>query len=165
VRPVQLRVRPAPRREPPFDDEFDPAESAVGPFDRPLPLELRVRSFPVVPPAARNRSNDLPEPAAWARRLLVGIVEAAAGRRPLSQLAGMLSPGVAAGLRSDLVTTGGTRRHWTAGASVRSVHATEPTATTAELAATLSVGPRVRAVALRLEVRHSRWCCTRLVLG
>jgi hypothetical protein len=48
---------------------------------------------------------------------------------------------------------------------VGSVRASEPADGIAELSATLRHGPRVRAVAMRLEVRHGRWCCTRLMLG
>ena len=57
------------------------------------------------------------------------------------------------------------RPHWTHAATVRSVRACEPADDVAELSATVHAGQRVRAVAMRLEVRHGRWCCTRLVLG
>jgi hypothetical protein len=45
------------------------------------------------------------------------------------------------------------------------MRASEPVDNVAELSATVRVGERVRAVAMRLEVRHGRWCCTRLMLG
>jgi hypothetical protein len=48
---------------------------------------------------------------------------------------------------------------------VRSLRVTQPADQVAELSATLQCGPRVRAVALRLEVRHGRWRCTRLEMG
>jgi len=48
---------------------------------------------------------------------------------------------------------------------VRTGHASSPSEGVAELSATLQAGPRVRAIALRLEARHGRWRCTRLQLG
>jgi hypothetical protein len=48
---------------------------------------------------------------------------------------------------------------------VRTVRASRPSENVAELSATVGVDDRVRAVAMRLEVRHGRWCCTKLVLG
>jgi hypothetical protein len=35
----------------------------------------------------------------------------------------------------------------------------------AEISATVQVGSRVRALALRIERRHDRWRCTRIQLG
>lgn len=155
-------IRPAPRREPGFDDEVGTVQ-AVGRLDRrlPFPSERRrtVQAAPALPHA-------LPDPAGWARRLLIGIVETAGGKRPLQQLGAMLSPSVAAGLVGDFDRAAARGvRHWTHAATVRTVHATVPADGVAELNATLQAGRRVRAVALRLEVRHGRWRCTRLVLG
>jgi hypothetical protein len=45
------------------------------------------------------------------------------------------------------------------------VHACERADGVAELNATVLADRRVRAVALRLEARDGRWCCTRLQLG
>jgi hypothetical protein len=159
-------VRPAPRREPPFDDELGDAHSPIGPFDQPLPFDRPRgrRLLQPAPPSALRAA--LPDPGHWARRLLIGVIETAGGRRPLNQLTALLSPAVANGLRSDfeLAALRG-RPHWTHAATVRSVRATEPVENVAELCATVRTGERVRAVAMRLEVRHGRWCCTRLVLG
>lgn len=155
-------VRPAPPREPPFDDELVDAAVPIGPYDRPLPFEYPRRHLRVQPSPSALRAA-LPDPAQWGRRLLIGIIEAAAGRRPLNQLTALLSPAVANGLRGDLELVGS--RHWTHAAAIRSVHAAEPADNVAEVSATLQHGRRVRAVAMRLEIRHGRWCCTRLVLG
>jgi hypothetical protein len=158
-----LTVRPAPRREPPFDDEVPRRLRVVGPLDRPLPF-ARVRQPPAAIPL-RGRS-DLPDPAQWGRRLLIGIVETAAGKRPLQQLAALLSPSVAHGLGADFERAAARRRpHWIHAAAVRSVRASEPADGIAELCATVQVGPRVRAIAMRLEDRQGRWRCTRLQLG
>ncbi|MCU1659603.1 MAG: uncharacterized protein JWO57_4259 [Pseudonocardiales bacterium] len=159
-------VRPAPRREPPFDDELPSRHlHAVGPFDRPLPFARAPRVISAI--AARSRARaDLPDPALWSRRLLVGIIEAAAGKRPLQQLAALLNPPVARGLVADFERAAKSRRpHWIHAATVRSVRASEPADGVAEVCATVRVGPRVRAVAMRLEASEGRWRCTRLHFG
>lgn len=160
-----VTVRPAPRREPPFDDELDRSPTP-GPLDRPLPFdEWRPARRPVSRLPVRTALR-MPDPGVWGRRLLVGIIETAAGKRPLHQLSALLSPGVAHGLGADFEKAA--RRgvpHWTSRAAVRSMRASEPADGVAELSATLGHGGRVRAVAMRLEIRHGRWCCTRLVLG
>lgn len=161
-----LTVRPAPRREPPFDDEIPPRHLyAVGPLDQRLPFEPAPR-----PDDALSRRTvlrtDLPDPALWGRRLLIGIIETAGGRRPLAQLAALLSHSVAQGLGADFERAAQLRRpHWTHAATVRSMRACEPAEGVAELCATVQVGPRVRAVAMRLEAHHERWRCTKLQLG
>ena len=152
----------APRREPPFDDET--GLQLLGPYDRRLPFGSAERRPPeALPPAPRRASVD---PAGWAQRLLLGIIECAAGRRPMQQLAPLLSLSVASGLRADFDRAAARNiPHWSQAACVRSVHATEPTAGVAEVCATLQVRRRVRAVALRLEERHGHWRCTRLQVG
>jgi hypothetical protein len=155
-----VTLRPAPRREPPFDDEVErPYLHLVGRGDQRLP-------FP--PPSSTLVSGDirpaeLPDPARWARQLLIGLSETAGGRRPFSQAAALLAPTVVKGLGDDFARAAALgRRHWLDRAVVRTVHVTEPARGVAELAATLQAGSRVRAVALRLEARHGRWRCTRL---
>jgi Family of unknown function (DUF6459) len=161
-----VRVRPAPRREPPFDDEIPPRHLyAVGPFDQQLPFEQPPRRDHAIPRRTVLRT-DLPDPALWGRRLLIGIIETAGGRRPLQQLAALLSHSVAHGLGADFERAAQLRRpHWTHAATVRSVRACEPAEGVAELCATVQVGARVRAVALRLEAHDDRWRCTKLQLG
>jgi hypothetical protein len=161
-----LTVRPAPRREPPFDDEIPPRRLyAIGPLDQPLPFEPTSRRNQAIAPHTVLRT-DLPDPALWGRRLLIGIIETAGGRRPLQQLAALLSHSVATGLGIDFERAAQRRRpHWTHAATVRTVRACQPAEGVAELCATLQVGARVRAVALRLEAPDSRWRCTKLQLG
>jgi hypothetical protein len=163
--PLRLVVRPAPRREPPFDDELTPEQrSPVGPYDRRLPFECRPvppRRGPLPVPGTTR-----PDPALWGRRLLVGLIESADGRRPLNQLSNLLSPSVARGLGADFERAAQlARSHWLHRAGVRTVRVCQPAEGVAELSATLETGPRVRAVAMRLEIRHDRWRCTRLQLG
>lgn len=160
-----VTLRAAPRREPPFDDEVPTAQlRAVGPLDQPLPFERpsnQAAEFTIAAPR-----TDLPDPAVWGRRLLVGIFESAAGKRPLQQLAGLLSPSIAHGLRVDFERSAQRRRpHWTHVATVRTIRASEPRPGVAEVSATVQVGTRVRAIALRAEANQGRWRCTRLLLG
>jgi hypothetical protein len=157
-----ITIRPAPRREPPFDDELD-GNSPYAPFDRALPFEATARPHVWLPSAPRPSA--LPDPAPWARRLLIGMVETAAGHRPVQQLAGLLSPSVHRGLCADFAPDRQRGRHWLHRAVVRSVRGSEPTDGVAELCATVEVGGRVRAIALRLEEHYGRWRCTRLQLG
>jgi hypothetical protein len=163
-----LVLRAAPRREPPFDDEiYAPEVRAAGPLDQRLPFRAaRAVPAPVQLAATRPGEQPLPEPAAWGRRLLIGIIETANGRRPLHQLSGLLSHSVARGLGADFERAASAgMRHWTHAARVRSVRASVPAAGIAELSATVGAGRRVRAIALRLEARDGRWRCTRLQLG
>jgi hypothetical protein len=159
-----LTVRPAPRREPPYDDESDRPVGLNG-YDLPLPFERT----PVQPEAVavrRRLDDELPDPAVWGRRLLIGLVEAAAGKRPIHQLDEFLTPAIAHGLRSELQRADPFgRRHWLHGAMPRSVRAMQPCQGVAEISATVQVGARVRALALRVERRHERWRCTRIQLG
>jgi hypothetical protein len=159
-------IRPAPRREPPFDDELVPVVLGAGPLDRPLPFEdHRGRTRPI--PSDRSlAAARLPDPVTWGRRLLVAVIETAGGRRPLQQLGALMSPRVASGLRADFERAARLdRRHWIHAAVVRTVHASTPADGVAEVSASLEIGRRVRAVALRLEVEDGRWRCTRLQLG
>jgi hypothetical protein len=162
--PWHVRLRPAPRREPPFDDEVEPGgQPWFGMQPDRLPF---ADPRPTAAPVVAVRPGVLPNPSGWGRRLLIGITESAAGQRPLAQLSALLTPSVAQGLgrHVDFRCRDG-RRHWLASARVRSVRSTQPADNVAEVSATLQCGPRVRAVALRLEVRHGRWRCTRLEIG
>ena len=162
-----ITVRAAPRREPPFDDEA-PQLRLVGPHDRALPFDEpwagRLRDIlPWQAPQATTR-RDLPDPEQWARRMLIGVFEARSGKRPLQQMAAMLSPGVHAGLARDL-TRAGSKRREESDFRLRSVHSSEPADGVAEIAAVIQVGGRFRAVAARLEGIDGRWRCVRLQIG
>jgi hypothetical protein len=159
-----VTVLPAPRREPPFDDELSqPWLHIVRGRDRELPFPEPTPGLCAIAP---TRRADLPDPASWVRRLLLGLSEAAAGRRPLNQVAALLSPSVARGLGADFErATAKGSRHWLHEANVRNIRATEPSEGVAELAATVQAGARIRAMALRLEARHGHWRCVRLQIG
>jgi hypothetical protein len=162
--PRLVVIRQAPRREPPFDDEL-PNGHRPGRFEQRLPFARpKIPVVPRLPLALRGRS--LPAPGPWGHRLLVSLIESASGRRPLSQLATLLTFAVLRGIGTDFerAAHAGTP-HWLHRASVRSVRASEPSADVAELCATVQAGTRVRAVAMRLEAKDGRWRCTRLQLG
>ena len=158
--PPRVTIRPAPHREPPFDDEL--TARPAGRYDQPLPLIANPRGPLEIVPA----DPGLADPARWSRSLLIALGEIAAGRRPLQQLGAMFSMPIATGLTGDLerCTIRG-RRHWMSAATVRSVRASQTSETVAEVSATLHVGGRVRAAALHLEARDGRWRCTKLHLG
>ncbi|HEX8766730.1 MAG TPA: Rv3235 family protein [Jatrophihabitans sp.] len=166
-------LRPAPRREPPFDDEQPGRHlSLVGPLDQPLPFDdegappstMRLAWQPD-PFAVRPTGRDeLPEPTVLARRLVIGVIETVTGRRSAAQLRHHTSPTVQAGLVRDAgrITRLGTARR---PAALHSLHVTEPADGVAEVAAVLRVGDRFRALALRLEGLDGRWRCVRLQIG
>lgn len=174
AQPHRFPLSPAPWREPPFDDELPSRRlSLVGPLDQLLPFDtvgpdapsarrLRAAADPfAVRPTGRH---ELPEPAAFARRLVIGVIETATGRRPAGQLRQHTSPTVQAGLVRD---AGRISRLGTAQrpAALHSLHVSEPADGVAEVAAVLRVDDRFRALALRLEGLDGRWRCVRLQVG
>ncbi|HEY2042680.1 MAG TPA: Rv3235 family protein [Jatrophihabitans sp.] len=167
-------VRPAPRREPPFDDETQARHlSLVGPFDRPLPFELDDASAPSALRLSVNRDafaaqptgrSNLPELQTFSRRFVIGVIEAATGRRSAAQLNRHTAPAVQAGLARDAgrITRLGTAQR---PAQLHSLHTTEPADGVAEVAAIVRVEDRFRAIAFRLEGLDGRWRCVRLQIG
>lgn len=164
---ARVRARPAPVREPPYDDEPARHLSLVGPHDRPLPFApcTHPGTSPLRAVAGlRAVATDLPEVEAFSRRLVIGIIETVTGRRAAGQLARHTSPGVHAGLCREAGRSGrlGTARQ---PATLHSVHVVQPADYVAEVAAVVRVGHRFRALALRLEGTDGRWRCVRLQLG
>lgn len=161
----RVRLRPAPTREPPFDD--DPAAiTTVGQLQLPLPFPTGARTGSLWPAdeLAQLRPAGLPDPALWTRRILVAILEARAGRRPIQQLAPHVSRRILRGLAEDAGGRGHEPMPRTA-FTIRSVHASEPTPGIAEVAAVVQLGPRYHAIAARLETIEGRWHCVRLQIG
>jgi hypothetical protein len=172
-----ITVRPAPRREPPFDDEL-PAGTVrslrlAGSADPPLPFEEWPPAEMSANPASRQRAwvapappdrGDLPDPTGAARRLLVALLEVRAGLRPLRQLGAYLSPAVLLGLQTELARVPGPSGSGRS-AVLRSVHVCEPADAVAEISAVISSGSRHRAIAARLEGSAGRWRCVRMQLG
>ena len=103
--------------------------------------------------------GELPDPRAWAPRLVQAVVEVLAGVRPAGQLIRWTNLEVYDDLRArqsrpPIGAAPPVR------ASVRSVHVSEPADGIAEVAATVRRGARYTAVALRLEGLDGRWQCT-----
>lgn len=182
----EVTIRPVPQAEPPFDDELadrlDPRDGSplrpvlVGPWDQPLPfgtadlqapsrLRLVTPRDPFAPrPTARAQ---LPDPDAWARRLVATMFEVVNGRRPARQLGPLASQQVCAAFAVS-GSRGGRLARVVAESPVpqiRSVHVGEPADGVAEIALTLTAGGRVHAVALRLEGLDGRWRCVALQIG
>jgi hypothetical protein len=166
-------LRPAPRREPPFDDELcNRRLTLVGPHDQPLPFSSaadrpsRLRlAKPVdqfdAQPTARD---ELPDPEAFTRRFVIAVIETVTGRRAAGQLSAHASAGVHTGLLRDAGRIG---RLGTAArpATLHSLHLSEPADGVIEGVAVVRIGRRYRAIALRLEGLDGRWRCVRLQIG
>ena len=110
-----------------------------------------------------SRRADLPDAQAAGRRLVTLTLEAFAGRRPLGQLQGLVSPplfaALAAGRRPGWCTEG------TAPLLISSVRVCEPVDGVAEVSAVARRGGRAHAVAARLEGIDGRWRATALQVG
>jgi hypothetical protein len=167
--PLRLVVVPTP--QPPLQDErlpvrlIHPGVAVPRPTHRPGPrprISGPARCDDDFGPAWSSRA-DLPDARAAGRRLITVTLEALAGRRPITQLQAMTSPGVFAAL------TGGRRPRWCAeGTSpliVGPVRVCEPVDGVAEVTAVARRGGRAHAVAARLEGIDGRWRCTALQVG
>jgi hypothetical protein len=164
-----VSLSPAPRREPPFDDELTArhlhliaAHEPQLPFD-PVPRQVARRAGGNFDVQLTSR-GELPDPSAFGRRLLVAAFEALSGRRPIQQLSRYLSHSVYNGLSGDL-DRAKRDRVWAQPAIMRSIRVCEPADGIAELAAVIQTGPRYRAVAARLEGLDGHWRCVRLQIG
>jgi hypothetical protein len=177
-----IRLRPAPRHEPPFDDERDPL---TWPSPDQLALEwarLVPRREPVErpsPPVRRTVVTGASTEARLAvRRFVATCVEVLNGYRPAAHLRRLSQPReaanvVAQGLAGARRVTEA-RQHRTAGraprprrpvpAAVVRLQLCEPRAGAVEAAAVLVIGDRTHAMALRLESHNEAWLATTLRL-
>lgn len=153
-----LRLVPAPASAPPYDDEPGPA-----------PRLRLVAPLPAAEPdsdtwaeAERTPASRLPGAKVFAHRLVQGVLEVAAGVRPVKQLRRDTTPELYETLASNL-----SGRPRTAGERplrpILSLHVQERPEGVAEVCGTVQRGSRVVAVALRLEGMDGRWKCTELV--
>ena len=164
-----LRLLPVPASEPPYDDELPGRPATVtaplAPLRALAPAPLRL-----VPPLPadddegprRTPVSDLPPARPVAHALVQGLLEVLSGVRPVSQLQRGTTPELFAQL--EQVVHGRPRA---VGArpvtgAVRSLHVQERPEGVAEVCATVRRGPRMAAIALRLEGIGGRWCCTEL---
>ena len=168
-----LRLLPVPVSEPPYDDEL-PARAVapmtpIGPLRGLAPAPLRL--VPALPTAVpddeedgprRTPSSDLPPARPVAHALVQGLLEVLGGVRPVSQLQRTTTPELFTQLEQVVHS-----RPRAVGArpltgAVRSLHVQERPDGVAEVCATVRRGPRMAAMALRLEGIDGRWCCTEL---
>lgn len=170
------RVRPAPIREPHFDDEQPFRHLSIVSGSAPtLPFRttdsepaVAVGRSPVVAPDFFDRQptsrRQLPDVERFGRQLFTGLLEVLAGRRSASQLAPLTSAGIYAGIVRDAL---GNDRLGCAGRrpTLQSMRVSEPADGVAELSAVVRIGPRCRALAARVEGLDGRWRCVRLQLG
>lgn len=140
--------------------EFEPplatmasTELAVPPRDRGGTRASRRWEAPAAAPTSYSRPN-----TEVARRLLNAVCEVLDGRRPLRQVGPLLSLPVQEAIRTRV------RRRGVVDTALRlrSLRTCSPAPDVIEVCATLTCGPRVRAAAARIEVRHGSWLCTAL---
>lgn len=176
--PTSLRLLPTPRREPPYD-ERPPVPRGVGTpvVQGTLALAFVIPSgLPAEPEPALCLATGPPgdpapqaaDPQAWAARVAQAAIEVLAGDRPLAQLVRWTSSEVHEQLRrgaARAARAGALARQSAPRATVRSVRVCRPAAGVAEASVVLARGPRVRAMALRLEDDGGRWRCTALEIG
>ena len=175
-----LRLLPAPVSEPPYDDEGGaslPALRRTAPALRlvpppvpevapaPVPAEYPAESPAEAPEPAQQRTEReaLPSPRPFARALVQRLLETAAGARPVTQLQPDTTPALFERLEPLLHARrqpGALRPSLRA---VRSLHVQEQPGSVVEVCATVERGPRLVALALRLEGIAGRWCCTEVV--
>src|SRR5690349_13926984 len=164
-----LRLRRAPRHEPPFDDERDP-RSWASPHQLALDWSIRIPSTPptTAPPPVRRTvvTGASTEARLAVRRFVSTCVEVLNGYRPAAHLRGLSQPREAAtvvtqGLAGARQVTEA-RQARTAGrnprprrpapAAVVRLQLCEPREGAVEAAAVLVIGERTHAMALRLEL-------------
>jgi len=144
------------------------------PAQQPLPLQWTSYARPpvAVPPERPDPGDEglPPDLEQWVARLSAAVLEVLHGARPAGQLSRWLAPRVHRALADRAARV----RPLQAGpprVAVRSVHVTprlpaHPDDSPAvEAAAVVAVGPRCRAVALRLEPHAGRWRVTALEVG
>jgi hypothetical protein len=168
--PLRLTLVPTP--QPPAADPTQPVRLVLPGVAVPRPAHRPgPRPRPEGRPTGRDADfgptwslrADLPDPRAAGRRLLTTTLEALAGRRPLTQLRPLTSPGVFTALSA------GRRPRWCAdGASpiiLGAVHVCEPVDGVVEVSAVARRSGRAHAVAARLEGMDGRWQCTAVQIG
>lgn len=115
-------------------------------------------------PQSTSRS-DLPDPDAWARRLITAILETMDGLRPPNQLSRWVSPDIRDRIHRRGVLARQRRQRPSGPPQVRTLRVCEPVDGVAEVAAVITHRARVRALALRMTGVDGRWLITVLELG
>ena len=177
-----IRLRPAPRHEPPFDDERDPR---AWPSPHQLALDWTIPARPPQQPPEPPRpvrrtvvTGASAEAKMAVRRFVSTCVEVLNGYRPAAHLRSLSQPReaatvVAQGLAGARLVTEA-RQARTSGraprprrpapAAVVRLRLCEPREGAVEAAAVLVLGDRTHALALRLELHDDVWQATVLRL-
>ncbi|HTT51759.1 MAG TPA: Rv3235 family protein [Streptosporangiaceae bacterium] len=185
--PAAVRLRTVPDSAPPYDDELAmlnasaggpaPAGAPAAGTGRPGPAAGTAPAGAAASPRAVTRppADGLPRPApgpggqALPSQFARVLVETLAGTRPPRQLTSWTTERARSRIqRMGPVLTAGQRPQ------LRRVVARQPAADVIEMTVLLSVGPQVRALAVRLEhtaprpasagrpVRPGKWLCTQV---
>ena len=176
--PARLHAWPVPVSEPHAAVSAPRAPALAAHVQDVLPLSTP-RSRPAVDLLPRwasswpddgprpTPSDELPDPAALVRTVAATTLEVLTGCRPVSQLLRWTTPEVHGALAARAGAAARRRRPGTAVArtSVVRVSTCAPRDGVVEAAAVVTVGPRVRAMAVRLEGWDGRWRVTALELG
>jgi hypothetical protein len=143
-----------------IDCEPPPVGITACPPPSPAALHRRTPS-PLRPVPRPTPRNPLPPPAAvaFADTALRHVLEVADRRRPIGQLRPLVSPALI-----DTVTAL-TRVPQTAAATLRRVRVRMVDRDGAEVFGTYTRGPRILAIAARIELHRDRWRIVALQLG
>lgn len=157
----RLLLPPVP--EPELRPETASAAALVPPAVRSVHASVTESAWPFPPPARDARTETTtPPPGAVSASVVVAAVEVLAGTRPLAQLVRWVSPQVydALALRVEQRAPGPARR-----AVVRRARVCRIDERVAEATVVVHDGVRVRAAAVRLELRRGQWRATVLQIG
>lgn len=163
-----LHLVPAPRTDPEttgpdWGDEQD--DGPVPYVQGSLAVDFRDRSDDSFFGPQATCTSALPEPAAWARRMIQAVLETYDGTRSADQLSRWVAPDIRerAQRRGQLARRRGRRAHRPP--VVRTVLTCLPADGVCEASAVVWVDGRVRALALRLCGVDGRWLVTAWELG
>jgi hypothetical protein len=166
-----VRVRPAPRIDPAFDDELPEPQAATCAGQLAIPPEVWApEAAAAVKPAGHAQPASAGEAQVAAHRFVDACAEVLNGYRPIAHLRPHTSPVDFATVVDHLtrravrvrMTPGADGRVGRARVAVRRVRVCEPRAGVAEVAAVLDHREGSWAMAVRLERRRERWTCTSL---
>lgn len=172
--PAAVRLHTVPDSAPPYDDELAPAASSAQPAGSAQPGWQPASGAPREAAAGRPAGGRPPGGAGGGEPALPGqfarvLVETLAGARPPRQLTSWTTERARSRIQrmGPLLTAGQP-------AQLRRVVARHPAADVIEMTVLLSVGPQIRALAVRLEhtaprpaslgrpTRPGRWLCTQV---
>jgi hypothetical protein len=166
-----IRLRPAPRYDPPFDDERDPDSWSASPHQLALDWSRPVRNNPPPappPPTKRTIVEGVSGDAKLAvRRFVSACVEVLNGHRPAAHLRRLAQPHDAATLVAEGLAGARrvaetrrqprTRTQRPTPVAVSRLRLCEPRAGAVEAAVVLVIGDQTWAMAFRLEQQEEAW--------